>query len=83
VSADDIWAMNEPQDTPLHWNGHGWHVVSSFAGTRLAQPFPAISMSAASTKDIWAIGQITQPAQANAYHWDGKHWRAVSILPVG
>jgi len=83
ASSNDVWAMANPEDIALHWDGHAWHAVSAFAGPRASQPFDVTSMSVAGSNDIWAIGNVFRPANWNAYHWDGKHWRGVSILPVG
>jgi len=86
VSSSDIWAMVDPQQFALHWDGRSWHVISAFVGPRTAQGYKVTSMSASGSGDVWALTDLdmAQPGTPwNALHWDGKHWRGVSILPVG
>jgi hypothetical protein len=79
----DIWAMSDPEEVALHWDGHSWHAVSAFTGPKTTYYQPDLTgMSAASANDVWAVSEA-QPTPWNAYHWDGTHWRGVLALPAG
>lgn len=39
------------------------------------------AIAAASPDDIWAVGNVAG-TRTLAEHWDGRHWRAVSMPPV-
>jgi len=92
VGPHDLWAIGAT--TPgmdyfaLHYDGRNWHAVSVSLWLAVAR------MSAASTTDVWAVGESCEalalpaarkqcPPSVNAYHWDGKAWRAVTAIPAG
>jgi hypothetical protein len=77
----NLWAVGNPENLALHWDGHAWHVVSAFTGPGATEGFRLTSLSASSDNDIWAAGGGGTPW--NAYQWDGKTWRGVAAIPAG
>jgi len=77
-----LWALNDPELFALHFDGHGWHVVTAFTGPKNAEGFDLTAISASSDDDVWAVTNEA-PSPWNAYHWDGKTWRGVSAIPAG
>lgn len=98
ISRDDIWAVGYCSDddnmwgAPLktlimHWDGKTWSIVQS------PPPAPSealLSVSAASSNDIWAVGlrhKVSQtpsglqvePEGSSTFvlHWDGSQWSTV------
>lgn len=91
ISAEDVWAVGEDtylgdcdgmgivgraHDTlTLHWNGKSWSKISS--------PAPGASMnslnsvSAVSSRDVWAVGNARSYTGTMVIHWDGKSWSVV------
>ncbi len=86
ISANDVWAVGESEDSNYrlhnlaeHWNGRAWSVV----------PTPSIfdseftAVSAASSTDVWAIGTSGGSGESQGAsfteHWNGKVW---SVVPL-
>jgi hypothetical protein len=95
VSATDVWAAgSEIPDASalssslvLHWNGRKWSRVHSPTASKTSTTLYGVS--AASAKDIWAVGNACigcgapgMTADAFTIHWNGKRWsRAGSAAP--
>ena len=60
------------------WNGGGWSETTVGGLSSDAGRFS--SMSAASSTDVWAIGEQSGPTAA---HWDGTQWTSVPPLTLG
>lgn len=80
VSANDIWAVGDGQQTNqaliLHWDGTKWRVVpnrSLYLGA--LQGVVALSQD-----NVWAVGDyFGNPAQETLIeHWNGKQWSVVT-----
>ena len=80
VSASDIWAVGITHGKGVngyafaeHWNGSQWSIV----------PIPSLlktedylySITAVSSSDIWAVGQVLHNGLVE--HWDGTQWHIV------
>ena len=76
-----IWAVGDPEQFSLQWDGHTWQLVYDFTGPTMTEGFQVTSLSAASDSDIWASGVGGTPW--NAFHWDGTTWRGVAAIPAG
>ena len=88
VSPVDAWAVGYYRDVTtsvwhtliLHWNGSKW--------TRVKSPSPPggpgqgsflLSVSADSSTDAWAVGQVSNGANHTlVLHWDGTSWARIS-----
>src|SRR6476620_1936981 len=57
--------------TIKHYDGRAWHNVTSYAGRGYLY-----SVSAASTDDVWAVGEASN--RVLMLHWDGTSWTRVS-----
>jgi hypothetical protein len=87
ISDSDVWAVgfesltgaDSSGDHPLseHWNGSQWSI--SLVGTQKGGQFNAVS--AVSTNDVWAVGNILLDQDQNTTplieHWNGKTWSVV------
>jgi hypothetical protein len=66
-------------------SGEGWQLEPSFNFD--LQDNVLASVSAASTKDAWAVGtyypSATSPLATLAHHFDGTHWTAYPLPNVG
>ena len=84
-SAHDVWAAGQQQKTDgrfatlvEHYDGHTWTVVDV--------PNPGVSgnslyaVSAASARDVWAVGQRNEPSGDRPLieHYDGLRWNTVA-----
>jgi len=76
-----VWAVGDPDQFALEWDGHSWQVVAAFSGAGATEGVALTSLSAASDSDIWAAGGGGTPW--NAFHWDGTTWRGVATTPAG
>ncbi len=83
---NDLWAVGSEtdQDDPTifllfeHWDGTTWSAVQS--PTPLMSSQFASSVSAVSSKDVWAVGDDeTGQRRTLAAHWNGQAW---SIVPT-
>jgi len=77
-----IWALTDPEQFSLHYDGHNWHVISAFSGPKMTVSFDLTGISAPSDSDVWATANDTL-SPWNAFHWDGKTWRGVAAIPAG
>lgn len=82
LSGQNAWAagfvQQGPGDRPLflHWNGIRWSTMASPRKTSNSQ---IDSISAASARDIWAVGSYGDTADhALIEHWNGTTWRIVT-----
>jgi hypothetical protein len=88
IGTGDVWAVGQTIDTAtgsffpdktltMHWNGVAWAVVASPDGP--AEDVLS-GVSAASSSDVWAVGQRTDrsgtiPTEASLIlHWNGTAW---------
>lgn len=106
ISANDVWAVGWiqasqqspiPEITPSrtlveHWDGQQWKVVTSPNPGSVSNILHSIT--AVSSKDVWAIGSITdgnlyppKPGRGQGSsvvsktlveHWNGKQWQIVA-----
>jgi hypothetical protein len=95
VAADDVWAVGDT-DKPgnrlavdtltLHWDGLVWESVpspDSYDPLNGANWNFLSSVDAASSSDVWSVGNFGDPDNANgdnstlAMHWDGSRWATV------
>ncbi len=90
VSATDVWAVGDyfiSFDPPhnvtlvLHWNGIQWTVVPSPSPTNSFNVLH--SVGAVSSKDVWAVGNMSRSNDPNTnrtmiQHWNGTKWSVVS-----
>jgi len=88
VSSTDVWAAgyyyagaDGYKDLTVHWDGSTWSVVP---GPVLAGEMILLSIEAAATDDVWAVGATGSPIEsltgAYAQHWDGKAWAQVPVI---
>jgi hypothetical protein len=83
VSAGDVWVAGTNGGTytgrPLleHWNGTAWR-TANVSGLR-NQPGIFYSVSAVSSRDVWAVGAYQGDLSALAAHWNGTSWKAVAV----
>lgn len=66
----DVWVFGQPHGQPAgawHFNGIRW---------RRFGPLLPIGVSAASSTDVWAIGDST------VSHWDGSSWTSTSLASL-
>lgn len=82
VSGGDAWAAGAAVSATvqrplfLHWNGTRWSAVPSPRKTGNSQ---IGSVSAASARDIWAVGTYGDTtSHALVEHWNGTAWRIVA-----
>lgn len=99
TSAGNVWAVGsffnetpgDEGDRTLteHWNGSGWHVVSSpNAGTPSStQADDLYGVAAVSSSNVWAVGsyynQSANYDQPLIEHWNGSAWYIVSSPSIG
>ncbi|HEV8172348.1 MAG TPA: hypothetical protein VGP91_01750 [Actinoplanes sp.] len=92
ISKTDGWAVGNTIDTAsgsflpdkslaLHWNGTAWSVVATpMTGTQNV----LAGVSAASSTDVWAVGERVDPSGAIpvdrtlTLHWTGTTWTTVA-----
>jgi hypothetical protein len=69
VSATNVWAVGDANGHPLveHWDCKRWLIVKT-------PPAPTAldAVSASSSDDVWAIGQVYS---GFLLHWDGRSWK--------
>jgi hypothetical protein len=86
ISATDVWAVGqatEPSGERVralveHWDGRAWSVVP--VPDMDAPEISLLSVSAASSADVWAVGEVKAPDRTRstlAMHWDGSSWEVV------
>src|SRR6266568_1396143 len=89
-SGTDVWAVGDyfiSFDPPhnvtlvLHWNGIQWTVVPSPSPTNSFNVLH--SVGAVSSKDVWAVGNMSRSNDPNTnrtmiQHWNGTKWSVVS-----
>jgi hypothetical protein len=79
TSPDDLWAAgNEVNEATMtitmlfeHWNGIKWSAVTT------TLPGDALSITAVSPGNVWAVGDAGLPVAAAAAHWNGTTWSSV------
>lgn len=80
ISATNVWAVGSdwgncldspPYSLTEQWNGTQWNFVPS-PGKTLTSGLSGVA--AASTNNIWAVGQLYDLQQAATFHWDGTRW---------
>ncbi len=96
LAASDVWAVGQAQSLTtglmetltMHWDGTSWTSVSS-ASLPLEHNF-LLSVSAASSDDVWAVGysySLTTPRgeaeDTLTLHWDGASWSVVRSRSPG
>jgi hypothetical protein len=72
----ELWAVgdNGARGTILHLKGGAWETFAS--------PLFALDITAASSRDIWAVGSSLPggpQTRPQAEHWDGTRWRTVPV----
>lgn len=81
VTANDVWAVGESQDSEAggnavpqieHWNGAAW-TESSYTASGHAGVGGLFGMAVVSKRDVWAVGSTGDEAEIG--HWDGKSWQ--------
>jgi len=82
ISTNDVWAVGSdwgncydspPYSLTEHWNGTQWKPVHSPEGKgNLTGQLNGVA--AASTNNVWAVGDFYDLQQASTYHWNGTHW---------
>jgi hypothetical protein len=88
LSATDAWAVGDVTYAPegvlastdiLHWNGKHWQAVASTDPGGPFQQNQLVAVSAASAKDIWAVGNYSTGGYQHTLteHWNGKAWATV------
>src|SRR5258708_3105966 len=90
LSDSDVWAVGNflssnngaiNETLTEHWNSTAWKLVSSpNVGTMGSSLLP---VSAASSKDAWAVGNVPRINNANGNrplieHWNGTAWSVVA-----
>lgn len=90
ISSGDVWAVGDyynssgvEQTLAEHWNGSVWSVVATPNRGTVDNVLRGIS--AASSTDIWAVGQSSDSSlsQTLVEHWDGASWSIVSTPDEG
>ena len=84
-SAQNVWIAGVDQNThPLveHWDGQQWS-NAALPGS-LANAWTNLrSIKAVSANDIWAVGSVEDPGQADArmlmLHWNGNSWQQLPV----
>jgi hypothetical protein len=86
VSADDIWAVGNSEDTNFvrstlaeHWNGSGWSVVST--PNTSAQFGSALSaVTTLATNNVWAVGYSfgSNGDTTLIEQWNGISWTRIA-----
>lgn len=87
LSRNDVWVVGSyhslgPKEPLIwHWDGKNWNTVP--AQMQCSGQHALISLSAASTNDVWAVGSCDDGdptvRQKLAQHWDGTHWTISDI----
>ncbi len=88
ISAKNIWAVGTSNVTGgtliEHWNGSSWSIIPSPARISPdSTTYTLTSVTAVSSKDIWAVGYIytvSGPSYTNqtlTEHWNGSQWSIV------
>ncbi len=91
ISANDVWAVGytgyddgtggQYTTLAMHWNGVEWRVVPTPPNLGTGPNF-LLALSAASTNDVWAVGNYytiyNQVSYTLILHWNGTNW---SITP--
>ncbi len=89
VSDSDVWAVGNFNSSnggainhtlTEHWNGTAWSVVASPNVGSMGSSLLAVS--AASTNDVWAVGNVQTSNNVNfdltlIEHWNGTAWSVV------
>ncbi len=93
VSSADAWVVgsyiapykccDRARTLIVHWNGHAWQKVPSpNAGGAGFNDNALYGVSAASARNIWAVGSFYNARQGRPLtlteHWDGKSWTLVA-----
>lgn len=92
AASSDAWAVGiwhdagrHEQTLIEHWNGTGWHLVTSPnpAGASADNELDAVAVT--SSTDAWAVGQFWNGAnwQPLTEHWTGASWRLVTCPDPG
>jgi len=76
TSPSDVWAFTSGFGTPsrvLHYNGHGWSVVRTFADQ-------IADATVLASNDVWVYGDAPIPSQPviGVWHYNGSTWKQVS-----
>jgi hypothetical protein len=77
ASPSDVWAFADTSTASraLHWNGHTWSVMKTFAA-------PVANASIAAANDLWVFGNGYAP-NLGVWHYDGRTWTRVSTNLTG
>jgi hypothetical protein len=62
----------------MHWDGIQWSIVPSPSPGTSNELF---SVAAASSNEIWAVGQINNGSASLLLHWNGTSWTSVAGSP--
>lgn len=79
VSSSDIWAVGSVEDNmgdrnslAEHWDGTSWSVIPTpSAGSHNEE---LVAVSAISSADVWAAGDVLNGTAPLLMHWDGSSW---------
>jgi hypothetical protein len=90
ISASNVWVVGTGNEQTLieHWNGAHWNLIPSpvVGQTQNLGPSAVLSsITAASAKDLWAVGNYSPDGFTNVAlieHWNGAHWSVVSSPPT-
>lgn len=87
VSPTDAWAVGSALDASFsgrtltqHWDGASWTIVPSPNPGESGVGSNLLSVAAASSTDVWAVGDIDTGGFVMGTlteHWDGTEWLAV------
>src|SRR5205823_370240 len=90
---NDVWAVGTTQlsngnfgTLTEHWNGTKWSIVPS-PNNSFYTFNELLAVSAISTSNVWAVGDIAGPdPDSDTFtlieHWNGSQWSAVSSPPL-
>jgi hypothetical protein len=90
IATNDVWAVGafratasaNQQTLTEHWDGQSWKIVPSANSSSAGSQNQLNGVSAVSSKDVWACGQILDPNLGFINlieHFDGAKW---TISPV-
>jgi hypothetical protein len=92
VSPTDAWAVGSALDASFsgrtltqHWDGASWTIVPSPNPSESGVGSNLLSVAAASSTDVWAVGDIDTGEFVMGTlteHWDGTRWLAVASPTV-
>ncbi len=96
LSRNDIWVVGGFFDPPRdphalleHWNGSQWCIRPDpyqITGTAGTESVNLRAVAAASTNDVWAVGEVEGDGPAGQVlieHWNGKQWSVTPNPAIG